>query len=391
MSYNSNVHLDPLHIARLPFIEGKVVHLFEEGKQVYPGILFKVSEENYEKASARLKGKDEHVITKGDIVFIMPGSRIPHFKLKDHIKKVGAKVTPDIDQATVFIGTDLVDYNTSYREKNDKSLLWNVQLNGQFAEDPALAMVLIGDRTTEAFMSVGVGYHPITHPDPMCPVLVDREINRANELRTEDSPEPCQFITPAGCEIIYHSIAKNLPIVSEAKIMDQINPVVVIDEDVYKNLCLMLDSKDVKDNATAGEIIANSDINKSIYYLWLLAGDYSNKLQRSRFKNIRLFVQQSQWDNLCNQQEEQFIEHLLEKKLLTTKFYSGLIATAMENTKTNLAHNLFDVVVTYTPKKQYLPYAEPGLKFTFEYNDTTDAMENRDEEEELVEEEEDEI
>src|ERR1035437_10310562 len=112
MSYNSNVHLDPLHIARLPFIEGKVVHLFEEGKQVYPGILFKISEENYEKASARLKGEDEHVVTKGDIVFIMPGSRIRHFKLKDHIKKVGAKLTPDIDQATVSIGTDLVDYNT---------------------------------------------------------------------------------------------------------------------------------------------------------------------------------------------------------------------------------------------------------------------------------------
>lgn len=375
MSYQAHININPNQMARLPFIEGRVIHLFEEADQVCAGILFKLSLENYNKATERLKGKDKYTLKTGDVIYIMPGSKIPHFKLKDHIKKIGAKTTYEIDKATVFIGTDRIEQEDQTRSytRNPGSLLFNIGLYGYYSQNPDTDIILAGDRLTDAYKNM------LPHDD--VPILLDLKIAQSNNLDYIDNTEYDYFITPAGCEIIFQSILKSLPIVSENDVMNEISPAVVIDQEVYKNLDLMLNSSDEKDKLTASEIIANSDIRKSIYYLWKLANQHGHKLDRSRFKNIRLFVQKSEWRSLSGMTNGNFIKYLLEQKLLTSEIYNKLIAKAAEDRRPVLISRLFDIVITMTPKKEYLEYAPENLKYTWHSGDKPDDNET---EEELI-------
>ena len=124
------------------------------------------------------------------------------------------------------------------------------------------------------------------------------------------------------CEIINTLDTNNF--VHQDYILQKLNSSNVIDEEVYKSISSLLESTDESNQCIAMEIMANSDYNKSAYYLLLLFRDYQSKFFYSKFKNHVNFKALMNYFSLTlnrHLSDDEIISKMKSKKLFTKKYY----------------------------------------------------------------------
>lgn len=378
MAFNTFVSIDQDKINRLPFVKGGYRYYFEDSvSDPFLGVVYEVTREDYSKAWKRLLGQSSDEIKSGDKVYIMPGSKIPLFKLKDHCKKIGASVIGDLDKATFFIGTARII------EKNTREHDWQARSSSLMFSDSS--PLLVSEDITEwidylssATITPTAAYQSISnHLDKYPGVLVSGKFVRKKSIETYAMEQgQMYFLTPVAVNLIYTSIAKKIPIVSEETILNQISPAVVIDEYTYESIESMLASDDTESNEVGAEILANCNIEKSMFYLWKLAVKHGGVVSSVHSKNMRLFMERTKWSAIRNMDPEQFIEHLYEKKLLTKDYFQVLIEEASKEYNNSLNNSVFKMVLT--PSDTYKEYAEPENVFKFVHS--ADILVDEDEE-----------
>lgn len=357
--FNTQISIDHSIIPKLPWIKQTYQYFFDKEDLKYRGIVYNISEEDYNKVKDRFCGQSTNIISKGDKVYIMPGSRIPSFKIKDHLNKIGATRTGDIHKATCFIGNNKVSNSLLYHNP------FPIVSNGEIA-----VSVFWGRLDTDS--SSGLD-ESIINKYPA--IFVNRH-SPDYDWMTEEELEMF-FITPAGVNIVYNSILKNLPIIGEDTFMDQIEPMIVIDKDVYDTLNTMLSSSDNTNYDVARELIANCDIKKSIFYLRQLANKFNYIITNSRMKNLKLFVERSEWNNLRSMTAEEFTEYLYNKDYLTPEMFKELVIESAKNYEDKLESPVFKMILI--PSDKYKDYVEPGTSFEYHHED-----EDKIREEELI-------
>lgn len=85
------------------------------------------------------------------------------------------------------------------------------------------------------------------------------------------------------CDIINNLETNNF--IHQDYILQKLNSANVIDEEAYKSIRSLLNSTDESNHCIAMEIMANSDYNRSAYFLLRLFDDYSKNFYFSKFKN----------------------------------------------------------------------------------------------------------
>lgn len=124
------------------------------------------------------------------------------------------------------------------------------------------------------------------------------------------------------CEIINTLDTNNF--VHQDYILEKLNSSNVINEEVYKSLTSLLESTDDSNECIAMEIMANSDYNKSAYYLLLLFRDYQSKFFYSKFKNhVNFKALMNYFAITLNRHlsDDDIISKMKSKKLFTKKYY----------------------------------------------------------------------
>jgi hypothetical protein len=369
MAFNVFIEVDQTKIDKLPFIEVAYQYYFEDSTdRMHLGVVYELSRDTYDKASDRLKGQGTDKIKSGDKVYIMPGSKIPMFKLKDHCKKIGAVVIGEIEKATFFIGTKGVSEKGNHGNWTPRaaSLMWedkspNIVVSGSekeaFEELQETGKIL----ATKSWDSLKDSWGKYTR------MYVAAYLSGCISNTIASSEKKSFFITPAGASIIYHSILKKIPIVNEEDILEQISPAAVIDEYTYDSIESMLDSSDDESQEVGVEILANCDIPKSMFYLWKLSKKYYQVVVKVHTKNVRLFVERSDWGTLHGSNAEEFIEYLYDKKLLTKEYFQLLVGEASSNYKLSLNTPVFGIVLC--PTEKYKKFAEKENVYEFHHAD----------------------
>jgi uncharacterized protein Smg (DUF494 family) len=373
MAYNQFIKVDQTKVNKLPFIQGNYQYYYRDGNDdINLGILYEVNEVDYDKILERLQGLSTLSIQPGNKVYIMSGCKIPLFKIKDHCKKIGATITSDVNNATFFVGNPNIFSETygTHNQNNPTCLIMNVKYP-QIANYPKGVEDTFSSATwTDTYDSIEVGLYPN--------ILLSGESKASDNLFFTASRK--YFITPLACMILYNTLAKSLPIINEDLLLEQVSPVSIIDEDVYDTIYNMLKSSDEQNQNIGCELLANSDIKNSLYWIWKLSLQHRYTVSRSRIKNVKLFINASGWGELASMDAEQFIQHLYKEGVLTKELFKLLINDAMELHENNLKSDLF--VQTIKPSEKFKEFAEETDVVEFRYTETVDE-----EQEEYVEEE----
>ena len=367
MAFNAFTEVNQVRIDKLPFIKAAYRYYFGDPQdKVSLGVVYEIAEENYIKATDRLIGQDVREVLAGDRVYVMPGSKIPMFKIKDHCKKLGASIIAEIDNATFFIGTDrIVEAGERGNwEPRASSLLWkdivpSIIQTGQNMDVESDLNLGSHFLTTKSWESVKENLENYSY------IYLTNQLGNKVTMSLVPRESKKFFLTPAGASIIYNAIAKKIPIVSENLILEQISPASVIDEYTYDSVDSMLDSDDEESNIMGAEILANCNVSKSMFYIWKLARKYYSRITSVHTKNIRLFEEQSELRVLYNLDEEHFIEHLHQKGLLTKEYFDLLIANASKNYNVTLNTSVFQIVVT--PSDKYREYRDDNMIYEFHH------------------------
>ncbi len=356
MAYNSFIKISQEIIDQLPFLGEGYQYLFSDSQaKTYRGILYQMKDTEYKKACEKLLGKQEGEILPGDKVFVMSGCSIPQFKIKDYLKGKGATMTGDITECTKFIGNKMSSCHVSYMgDTKSSNLLMNVNHPGMAQGEVSSIVTVECPNIIETESSLSVNLQDVRYNHLVSDEGLVGGLNNHSGKR--------QFITPLGAMIIYQSILRDIVIINDDHIFKDLEKVIALDEDSYQSLKSMLESKDADNHKVSADILANCDIEKSMFWLWKLARKHSYDVGKySQWKNIRLFMEKSNWYSLSGMNSEGFIKFMHTRGLLTAENFDVLIKDAAELYRGSLSTNLFNMVLT--PVSKYRDYVQPDHVF----------------------------
>lgn len=338
--------IDRSKVDKLPFLkEGSFAFGYKDSAGVKRlGIAYEINAENYAKLKKLLKGKEEREIKEKDRVFVLSGCKIPQFKIKEFCRSKGAVFTNDIQNATVFIGNDRFhdeDHaHLRYQNLNSTSMLIHTSYIEYSKMEP--------DEKYEIEACVS-DYYPDL--DELGSIRVMPSATDSGSYGAKEGVMRC--ICPYIAAVTYEILSRKIPTISEDYFLSQIPGVAVLDKELYESLDSMFASTDEQNHETAREILANCDWKSNELYLYLLARDYYYLLARSRYKNIRLFVEESDLRTLYSYTESGYIEHREKEGTLTKEVLEALLpAISKELIRTinhGVASPIFDFKMELKP------------------------------------------
>lgn len=306
MSVDTFLSVERSKIDKLPFLKGTYpLGYLNHKDQLKLGVIYKVDFEDYEKIERLLNGKTEKIIGKKDRVFVLTGCKVPAFKIKDYCKKVGAIVTNDIESATVMVGNGNITYNFdsyAYEVLNPSNLIFNSET---YLTDE------LEDEKVD-FDSVLKDYYP--HYDKINHFLLTK--SAASRVGLGERRERGYFITPYAAKIVHAVLSKKIVTITDDHLMKQLPPAIKLDKAVCQQLITMMDSSDEENHKTAHEILANCDYSDADLYLYTIARNHWGQLCRSRYKNVKLFVDTAKIKNLAGKMEDTYLQEKLESNSL---------------------------------------------------------------------------
>ncbi len=360
--FNNYIKLNPEVREKLKFLGNPVAYLYRDSTgHLLKGDLFEIGKGDYDKAYKRLQG-EKGEIDKGDKVYVLPNCRIPLFKLKDHIAECGATSTGNVSEATKIIGHDKVAQENSWQHGGTVLLLdirgftnandWHPRVYTWTKEEETAA--------EEARMAAlkGLGKSEYGADE----LIISTAVMRDQNLGTHTSLTHGRYMTPTCAFILYHHLLNKVPIINESEVYAKIGKPIAIDESSFTSIMEMLESSDESNHKVASEILSNCDIDKSLFWIWKVARKCSWKVTGlSRFKNIRLFIEMSDFSTLACMNDEGFIEYLYNKGLLTPEYFTALAPEAALRYKGMLASPVFSIILE--PSDKYKPFGEEQYSF----------------------------
>lgn len=131
---------------------------------------------------------------------------------------------------------------------------------------------------------------------------------------------------------------------------------VVLNQEISESLVKMLNSNDEADHKMAQLILNTCDIEKSIYWIWLLSRKswYTSRMVNLRTKASRNFRDHSRLFHIAQKSERPFAEFLDSQGWLTPEIYQKLEEEIVERTETQCSNRFYDVVITVKEKYKHL-------------------------------------
>lgn len=345
--------VDREEISKLPFLGKEVPYYFSSGSEpLVGGTVFRIDQADFDKASKRIKGVN-YLIKPGSNVYVMYKNNVPKFKIEEHFKRIGCKIVKDYRKADVILGSSNMIKDMWDKLQCATSLIFKAP--SWYSITPPkdkLPLEYTGKfepRMTESLKFYNPELLPpiegIYHSDVWKPI----EESKVETVFLNNTGN-C-YMTPLGVSMMYWILKTNIPIVSEESFASQIEGSIILDEFSTENILKMLSSKSNDDQNLGDEVLANCDINKSLYWIFKISERHPYRYQTSTNKNVRSFADNSGYNQIARMTESEFAYHMLKKDLLTQEILDKLIPAMIESMEGDICSDVFDI--TLTPKKVF--------------------------------------
>lgn len=331
MAVDLQASIDRTKIDSLPFLGG--VYPFGYVNSKYEnrlGVVYEIGVDDCRKITSLFKGKQEKILAKGDKVFVLSGCKIPQFKIKDYLRGIGATMVSDIEDATVFVGNSRV-----------------FQIHGTYDANPLDSLSMIMEIAYCNATRIEEDSSSTITADPVIKDYADG-VNNARFTRLLASRNTnyetggiriMHCITPYTARVCYEILSRGVVTINEECLFKQLPTAAVLDKQLFTQVCSMLASPDLANHKLAHEVLANCDYSDSDFFLYQLAKKYYYNISDSRYKNVRLFVTESNLQKYYSYTEVDFLNHLTIKNKLTVEALNlllpGITSAAYSDVKTN--------------------------------------------------------
>lgn len=338
---------------KLPFIMGSYPFAYLNQKHIPRlGVIHEINESSYTKFTKLFGGKDEKMIGKGDKVYVLSGCKIPQFKIKDFLRTKGAIMTGDITAATLFVGNDRVfEHHSEYEAHQLNSLSMIMRMcyyNATQEEDEDTSPIPTNYERDDVYMQ----YYSEALPESFRFSKLAATYNQSTSIRY-GGLESMYCITPYVANVAYELLSRKIPTISDECLMKQLPNSSKLDADLCGQLIAMAKSSDEDNHKVAHEILANSDYKDAEFYIYKLAKDMFSGLSHSRYKNIKLFVEESEIGKFYFMVEEEMVNYLYKHDKLNKEALDYLmpkISRAFETGLKNTASSIFQVKYEVRPE-----------------------------------------
>ena len=191
-------------------------------------------------------------------------------------------------------------------------------------------------------------------------------------------------ITPYTAKILYEILANGIPTVSQDCLLKQLPTAALLDKNLFEQTMSMMSSADEANVTLAHEILANSDYSNADLYLYQIAQRFYTRLSSSRFKNVRLFVEETDLKRFVAYTDDSFLNYLTETKQLSREALDVLLPSITEaayRSVTNNKSSIFKINMELRPdlaailgEHEYNKEIAPGQKPTPEEQEEMEEM-----------------
>jgi hypothetical protein len=337
---------------------------------------------------------------KGDKLYFLPGVNIPRIKLKDLATKFGIRTVRDVSEATVIFGsnktkdkmtgyswkykipTTLVQlFFTTYKNDLDTYLYSKIENALEFYEEEH---ILCDWSTVRMFTDNDLPQWNSYSQQPQF-LSFNSSRNTSSEHVYEVNKEYVNL----------YKLIKGREILNESSLLDQLNgdDAVIIDADMFEQLCSMFESSDDDNHILAMEIMANSKYKESLLYIELLFKEHAYRIGNSNtkshvnFKSLLSYLGKN--NRYIETNIDDIMESLINKHVLTTDKVNILLEKYSDEIN-NRGDSTYFKVKTVTLNEDTLTLLNENYNFEV-IKDYEPSIVNNLEEEELNEVIEDEL
>lgn len=137
----------------------------------------------------------------------------------------------------------------------------------------------------------------------------------------------------------------------------------VLDEEMYESLKSLLKSGDEENHRLAQFTLNTCDIQKSIFWLWKLANDYSYRMVNLRTKASRYLKETAQLERLSSMDERKFASWLIDKNWMTPDIFQVLEPYMIKALKDKCDNQYYDVTVKLKEEYKHLTPNHQEISF----------------------------
>ena len=379
MAFNPFIVLDDGEVSKLGFDFTRHPYIYyTENYGIKLGEIFKVKEDIYNKITKLMSGNENTTINKKDKVFICPGCKLPLYRIKEHLRTIGATITRDIEKATIILSTNNISENVDncYRENKQ------ARLRKLFFEDDGMYFIRKGEELTLSdYTNISDMFdNKITDTEEienvMFSSLVKDNISFHGSFVRNADYDNQHYLYPISIKIIYEILSKKIPIIHEDVFCLSANSGLKLnDKDTFNNIIMMLDSVDSKDREMAKEMISNSDFSDADHQLFYLAQNFYISLSNSKNKNHKYFVDESNLRKYYNMNDFQFIQYLKNNNNLSVEKFKEKLQNFIEECLDDISHTSYKEMfnIRISLKEEWLNFVnEEDKDLNYELNNEKD-------------------
>jgi hypothetical protein len=340
--------------------------------------IYELSEESYNKIIKRFNGLEEGEIEEKDKVFIIPGVKLPKYKIKEILKEKKANITNNIEIATKIIGTkELKEFD--YHD-ND-----NITFNNLFIRDIRVIQCYHHSNVFDVFPELN-----------SCEIHEKKEFFDKNQkyikyhtyesynyngLSFYDSIYPEYSVFPQTLKILYKILSDKIPVINESYFHSEFSKSKdLADKETFNTIYEMLDSNDRTIKELGIEMLCDCKLGKnSTYNLWKIATKFSEINHYSRTNNLRFFLNNSNFRSFSSYSTLDIIEYLQNEKELTKEILESNKEYIIDYYKNHLPHSvLCNLKVEF--KEEYQNILDDKVIIEEEVEDVQESLEHSDNE-----------
>lgn len=291
-------YLDSTIISKLKFIKRSLFYVDYDTYSRRKCVVHEIDSISAKKLVALLKG-GSRPLQPTDKVFILKDHESRIDDLKEYIKQSGAKVTSQINRATVLLGNNNIASSTDTYRSSSKYVHipngYNIHVNNSVHDSNMLSTIAYYHHSDlqlndNSIIDSSAIVYSETYADQYGGDFVSYDY-RVEEIDANG------YLTSYAVNIIYHILSQKLTVLNEHSLVNSQSQSNVIDENSYDVLDRMLKGSK-EDILTAQTILYNCNVNKSFYWLKKLIEDHYYRIANQRKKAYKTFLSRLNIDSL---------------------------------------------------------------------------------------------
>lgn len=329
---NSNNVTDTM-LAQLPFI-GDAVQVIGYPKnaiEVYK--MYAIDGSNLVKLKKLLEGGLMPNLPKKSKVYLLPNCMYTQVQMRTILKMHGYTLTTDISKANLFVGN-----SDSVRYADNTNPAPALCTEGITLKSYTIASA-IDELTIESKLPGHTSSGMLNYSIGTTLYFTNRYYNVKDSWTYLYSTDADYNLVSGECvEILHRHLSAGVPIVNEINLFNSVERV-VIDDDIYNTLNMMLDASS-EDRRLAAEMIFNADYDKSFYNIVKLVRlkgyyitNYMNTHNYGIFK--RVFPEHLRYDNF-----DKILTFVFKSGYLTEDAYYDIVNIEMDKHEDEILKNL---------------------------------------------------